>query len=1216
MPGGKACRYLNTFSALRQEPRVNEVGIQYISAQLHNLVFPGNPIDPKTLKARLGAKSSKSRGSSTTLPAHLQEKIALARKYLANNDLLGKKTLITDPIAFDIPPLQGRDLDEHFHRLGLFCADPYLEYATTFSQKSTPSLPQEDAWIFQSGWTRYAKGKKPCKVEYPLEEKLVFDVECLYKLSPYPVMATAVSETAWYAWVSPFLTKESTLMEHLIPMGCHGAPKLIVGHNVGYDRSRILEEYHMTQSKAFYLDTMSLHVAINGLSSRQRGSWMKHKKKLRTADEYIREEANSGFDINETDVSDLMNDISVDREDDPWLEVTSMNSLAYVAELHCGVTMDKADRDYFSLEDAEPIRENFARLMLYCATDVDTTFQVFAKTFPKFREHVPHPVSFAALRQIGTSFLPTTRKWDAFVANSEAVYQQSIVKVEQRLRDLAEEAVLMREDASEPWKDDFWLSQLDWKITPMQYTKKGLPRKNQRMPGYPEWYKSLCPTGSDKAVVKSKGRIACLLFKLQWEGCPIVWFDSQGWCFQVPLSRVQEMIKKNYNVCEFRTGREEVRRRAEDRRLQRLIQKELNPEMEMKPEIEVEPEVKAPKPKKREKTGPKKVSDFEATETDLALLEKLRGNFEYELFRVPHPDGPNQRCAILMSKAYHKFAEKGILTSQFEHAQQAFVLNSMSSYWVSSRLRIAQQFVVYNDDQKNKRDFGTESKMGIILPKIQSMGTVTRRSVENTWLTASNAKKTRIGSELKSLIEAPPGYCFVGADVDSEELWIASLVGDSIFKLHGGTALGWMTLEGTKSEGTDLHSKTANILGISRNEAKVFNYGRIYGAGLKFACTLLKQFNPTLTEEQAAETAQKLYDATKGKRLPSGPKFAGKMTWFGGSESVVFNRLEMIAEQEVPRTPILGAGITQALTKKYLKVNSYLPSRINWAIQSSGVDYLHLLLVGMEYLIRLYKVDARLLITVHDEVRYMVKEEDKYKTTLLMQICNLWTRAMFAQQLGISEIPQSCAFFSAVDVDHVLRKEVDMDCVTPSNLVPIRPGESLTIEETLTKCATSHGSLLGEADSLDLSHYEYSPRVPVFADIDSQYSPSMLNRFIELQVAKDEDEFKAVRRKSRQMQQYAPQDDESGYLKKEPVVKTKAVPTAVKARTSLKTKGAIVITPPDTMYEEYLAKRTELSYTPEFEEGPLDALEFEMMQKYEDQMFKRKKTPERKYQRY
>lgn len=51
----------------------------------------------------------------------------------------------------------------------------------------------------------------------------------------------------------------------------------------------------------------------------------------------------------------------------------------------------------------------------------------------------------------------------------------------------------------------------------------------------------------------------------------------------------------------------------------------------------------------------------------------------------------------------------------------------------------------------------------------------------------------------------------------------------------------------------------------------------------------------------------------------------------------------------------------------------YMTSRVNWTIQSSGVDYLHLLIISMEYLIEKYGIDARLAITVHDELRYLVK---------------------------------------------------------------------------------------------------------------------------------------------------------------------------------------------------------------------------------------------------
>ena len=77
-------------------------------------------------------------------------------------------------------------------------------------------------------------------------------------------------------------------------------------------------------------------------------------------------------------------------------------------------------------------------------------------------------------------------------------------------------------------------------------------------------------------------------------------------------------------------------------------------------------------------------------------------------------------------------------------------------------------------------------RQGVILPQLAVAGTVTRRAVEPTWLTASNAKETRVGSELKAMVRAPEGYHFVGADVDSQELWIASVLGDMHFAgMHG-----------------------------------------------------------------------------------------------------------------------------------------------------------------------------------------------------------------------------------------------------------------------------------------------------------------------------------------------------------------------------------------------------------------------------------------------
>ncbi len=125
-----------------------------------------------------------------------------------------------------------------------------------------------------------------------------------------------------------------------------------------------------------------------------------------------------------------------------------------------------------------------------------------------------------------------------------------------------------------------------------------------------------------------------------------------------------------------------------------------------------------------------------------------------------------------------------------------------------------------------------------------------------------------MGSELKAMVKAPPGYHLVGADVDSQELWIAAVLGDMHFTgIHGSTGIGWMTLQGSKADGTDVHSNTARTVGISRDHAKILNYGRIYGAGRPFMELLLGKFNPSLSNREVESKAAKLYAATKGQRM-------------------------------------------------------------------------------------------------------------------------------------------------------------------------------------------------------------------------------------------------------------------------------------------------------------------------------------------------------------
>lgn len=557
----------------------------------------------------------------------------------------------------------------------------------------------------------------------------------------------------------------------------------------------------------------------------------------------------------------------------------------------------------------------------------------------------------------------------------------------------------------EDYEQDPFLRQLDWRpifATPRtKLSQTSTPKIPEPQVIWPKWYWDLARPNKDLPPgtldITVRNRISPILLRLSWMGHPLFHSREHGWTFRVP------------SVIEFAT-----------------------------------------------RARPLVFSD--PADQVLCGMTHGEGECRFLFYKLPHKDGESANVGSPLSKTFMKYAQDGTLTSPGDDAQDALDMNAQCSYWISARDRILNQMVVWQNEQVDIQFAqSSEHKWGMILPQVITMGTVTRRAIEKTWLTASNAKKNRVGSELKAMVRAPPGYAIVGADVDSEELWISSCMGDAQFGLHGATAIGWMTLEGTKAAGTDLHSKTASILGISRDQAKVFNYSRIYGAGMKHAVLLLLQSNPAMQPEEARKLAENLYASTKGKNTHR-PDLFGRKFWFGGTESFVFNKLEEIALSDRPQTPALGCGITAALSKDNLPAEfgtDYMTSRINWVVQSSGVDYLHLLLVAMDHLTRTYDIDARFLISVHDELRYLVSDADKYRAALALQVANLWTRCLFAFRLGMDDLPQGVAFFSAVDVDRVLRKEVDMTCETPSHPWAIPPGESLDIVTTLERTRES-----------------------------------------------------------------------------------------------------------------------------------------------------------------
>ena len=412
------------------------------------------------------------------------------------------QTSVLPDTNFLLPPLQGANISEHFHRIGASAAQPWLSISKTFAASKLPPKPEN--WHIQSGWTKYyhmSDGSSYAEhVETPVhdgkpENMLTFDVETMPNYHPYAVMACAASPNGWYAWISPWLLGETGNPEQLIPLGDSQIPRVIIGHNVAYDRIRILEEYNLARTANRFIDTMSLHVAAHGISSHQRPAWMKYRKSKQTEKEQREEAVEAVLGLMKTveerheqevdttkqaelrrllqDMEDSLlllqtqasaggdADISDDDiESKRWEDITSANSLADVAKLHCGIEMDKEIRSDLMTAEPGEIRENLTDYLDYCATDVQVTHDVFAVTLPAFLTTCPHPVSFAGILTMGSSFLTVDENWEKYIQNAEAVYSDMEEKVQAKLKKLAEEAKSLME--SDKWKGDPWLSQLDW----------------------------------------------------------------------------------------------------------------------------------------------------------------------------------------------------------------------------------------------------------------------------------------------------------------------------------------------------------------------------------------------------------------------------------------------------------------------------------------------------------------------------------------------------------------------------------------------------------------------------------------------------------------------------------------------------------------------------------------------------------------------------------
>ena len=114
------------------------------------------------------------------------------------HNLWSKSGSILPEVDFQLPPLLGKNVDEHFRKIAEELGSSYFKKAQMLADLKLSAIPEE--WSFSPGWTKYAySDNEPMmsSVDVPEEDALIFDVEVCINAGPFPVIAVAASSAAW-----------------------------------------------------------------------------------------------------------------------------------------------------------------------------------------------------------------------------------------------------------------------------------------------------------------------------------------------------------------------------------------------------------------------------------------------------------------------------------------------------------------------------------------------------------------------------------------------------------------------------------------------------------------------------------------------------------------------------------------------------------------------------------------------------------------------------------------------------------------------------------------------------------------------------------------------------------------------------------------------------------------------------------------------------------
>lgn len=366
-------------------------------------------------------------------------------------------------VDIKLPPLKGANIIEHFHEIAHEQVKPYKELIECLANAELAEMPK--TWKMTEGWTRYDHDGNAIAVPYPDEKALIFDIEVCMREGSAPTMACAVGPNYWYSWCSKTLTasrrnirrnRDDTPIRiyssnEMIQMESDDnmEPRIIVGHNISFDRARIRNQYDLKPTKMRFLDTMSMHVCVSGVTSFQR-AMLKSSKEL-------------------------------EGDDEIWSSMSSLNNLVDVFKLYCSDntenSISKEQRSIFVEGTLQDVQQNFQNLMAYCAKDVWATYKVFKALYPMFCERFPHPATLAGMLELGMAYLPVNSNWVRYINESDLIYKDFDIESKYLLAKRANQACRLLHN--EAYKKDLWLWDEDWSVQELKL-KKTITKKKAK----------------------------------------------------------------------------------------------------------------------------------------------------------------------------------------------------------------------------------------------------------------------------------------------------------------------------------------------------------------------------------------------------------------------------------------------------------------------------------------------------------------------------------------------------------------------------------------------------------------------------------------------------------------------------------------------------------------------------------------------------------------